>query len=152
MWIIWSKLTLLSEYFPPLPSLSFILMVFDLHLCGIPPVSDPESCLTPSPLSMRALPSSPISLLLSRPCLCPHISEALMLYRPLALLPPPLSLSTPPLFSLFLSLCLSVSVSVSCPCLSFRDFLTGRPLGGHVFSPCFLVIWEMLRSGRPRDI
>lgn len=59
-------------------------MVFDLHLCGLPPVSDPESCLTPSPLSICALPSSPTSQFLSRPCLCPHISEALMLYLPLA--------------------------------------------------------------------
>ena len=84
MWIIWSKLTLLSEYFPPHPSLSFIPMVFDLHLCGPPPVSDPESCLAPSPLSIHDLPSSPTSQFLSRPCLCPHSSEALMLYLPLA--------------------------------------------------------------------
>ena len=45
----------------------------------------------PPPLSICAPPPSPISLLLPQPCLCPHISEALMLYLPLALLLPSLS-------------------------------------------------------------
>lgn len=45
------------------------------------------------------------------------------------------------------SFCLSLSVSLSCPHLCFMAFLTGRPIGGHGFSPCFLVIWEMLKTG-----